>query len=126
MFFTGLLLFLVFILNYFLIPTHGVVGAAISTGFAILVYNIARSIYIGYTYKLSPYKVEQYSIIIIFSSILLINYFIPEIQFKPFISILLKSFIFVILSVFLLIRFKINEDVTNFYNSILLKFKLNK
>lgn len=126
MFFTGLLLFLVFILNYFLIPTHGVIGAAISTGFAILVYNIARSIYIGYTYKLSPYKVEQYSILIIFSSILLINYFIPEIQFKPFISILLKSFIFVLLSVFLLIRFKINEDVTNFYNSILLKFKLNK
>ena len=126
MFFTGLLLFLVFILNYFLIPIYGVTGAAISTGFAILVYNIARSIYIGYTYKLSPYKVEQYSILIIFSSILLINYFIPEIQIKPFISILLKSFIFVLLSVFLLIRFKINEDVTNFYNSILLKFNLKK
>ena len=116
MFFTGFLLLLVFTLNYLLIPVYGVIGAAISTGFAILAYNIARAIYISIIYKLKPLKQNQLIVLLFFTFLLVINNFIPDFDVTPLLLIIIKSFLYstIIISVFL--TFNLNDDVTNLFN----------
>lgn len=115
-FFTGFLLLLVFTLNYLLIPVYGVIGAAISTGFAILAYNIARAIYISIVYKLKPLKRNQLIVLLFFTFLLIINNFIPDFDISPLFLIIIRSFLYstIIISIFL--TFNLNEDVTNLFN----------
>jgi len=127
MFFTGLLLVLVFVLNYLLIPIHGVIGAAISTGIAILTYNIARAIYISVVYKLKPLKTNQLAVLLTFSLLLILNYFIPAIELASIFSILIKSSIYSGIIVLILIYFNLNQDVTDLFHKYYnLLFKRSK
>ena len=127
MFFTGLLLVLVFVLNYLLIPIHGVIGAAISTGIAILTYNIARAIYISVVYKLKPLKTNQLAVLVTFSLLLILNYFIPTIELASIFSILIKSSVYSGIIVLILIYFNLNQDVSDlFYKYYNFLFKRSK
>lgn len=54
--FTGFLLTMVIILNLLLIPRFGIMGAAISTASAYVLYNIFRTLYLYKTYGLHPFK----------------------------------------------------------------------
>jgi O-antigen/teichoic acid export membrane protein len=115
MFFTGLLLLLVFGLNYFLIPIYGVVGAAISTGIAILTYNVARALYIGFVFKLKPIKKNQVFVLFSFGTLLFLNYFIPVFELDAIFSILIKSVIYSGVIALVIIYFNMNQDVTDFF-----------
>jgi O-antigen/teichoic acid export membrane protein len=127
MFFTGLLLFMVFGLNYLLIPIYGVVGAAISTGIAILTYNLARALYIGFMFKLKPIKQNQVFVLLVFSALLFLNYFIPVIKLAPIFSIIIKSILYSSVIAFIMIYFNFNQDVTDlFYRYYNLFFKRSK
>jgi O-antigen/teichoic acid export membrane protein len=62
--FTFILLILVFILNVLLIPIYGIIGAAISTGFALIVYNLGRMLFVYFVYDIHPFKWNQLKIIL--------------------------------------------------------------
>lgn len=62
-YFTITLVIMVFCLNLLFIPNWGIVGAAISTAIALMIYNIGRFIFIYKSYKLNPFEKNQFIII---------------------------------------------------------------
>jgi O-antigen/teichoic acid export membrane protein len=58
-YFTVILIVCVFAFNLFLIPKYGIVGAAISTGFVYVFYNLLRGWYIYKVYSLNPFQTIQ-------------------------------------------------------------------
>jgi len=61
--FTLVLIVLVYGLNLLFIPYWGIIGAAISTGIALIVYNIARVIFVWKIFKIHPFTKNQFIII---------------------------------------------------------------
>jgi O-antigen/teichoic acid export membrane protein len=61
--FTLLLIVIVYALNTVFIPKWGIAGAAISTSFALIVYNVGRLIFIWKAYGLLPFTMNQFKII---------------------------------------------------------------
>lgn len=57
----------VFYLNMLLIPDYGVIGAAISTSLAYVIYNVLRCWYIYYYYKLHPLNQQQLFLLVYFA-----------------------------------------------------------
>ena len=85
--FTFILLVLVFILNIFLIPIYGVIGVAISTGFALIVYNLARMLFVFFVYKIHPFHWNQLKIACLFGLILLATEFVSKIFVNRYLEI---------------------------------------
>jgi O-antigen/teichoic acid export membrane protein len=71
--FSIFLSFTVFGLNYLLIPTYGIVGAAVSTGFAYVIYNIGRIWYIYYSFQIHPFTKQLWYLLSLFTGLILIN-----------------------------------------------------
>lgn len=61
--FTISLVILVFVLNILFIPIWGMIGAAISTAIALIVYNLGRVIFVWKTLHLHPFTKNQFIII---------------------------------------------------------------
>ncbi len=61
--FTLSLIVMVFLLNWYLIPIYGIIGAAISTGLALVLYNLSRLIFVLLAYDLNPFNLKQIPII---------------------------------------------------------------
>jgi O-antigen/teichoic acid export membrane protein len=61
--FTLFLIAAVFVMNLYFIPVWGIIGAAISTAAALLVYNLGRVIFVWYYYKLHPFESKQFVVI---------------------------------------------------------------
>jgi O-antigen/teichoic acid export membrane protein len=61
--FTLMLIVIVYVLNTIFIPKWGIAGAAISTSFALIVYNVGRLIFIWKAYGLLPFTMNQIKII---------------------------------------------------------------
>ena len=86
----------VFILNYYFIPTYGIAGAALSTGFAFVVYNLARLWYVYYVFKIHPFTKELFYIFYLFLGLIFLNevFFMLTFFDNQVISIILKSVVF--------------------------------
>jgi O-antigen/teichoic acid export membrane protein len=64
----------VFYLNMLLIPNYGVVGAAISTSLAYVIYNVLRCWYIYHYYKLHPLNQQQLFLLVYFAGFYVLMY----------------------------------------------------
>ena len=119
----------VFVLNILLIPSYGIVGAAVSTSFAYIVYNVLRCFYIYKMYGLHPFKVQQFKVIGVFSLFILLYLgfenkvmSIDYLALNPFWSVVfilgkwLTIFSGFILPVYI---FKFEENSVNFIDSII-------
>lgn len=62
-YFTLLLIGVVYGLNLYLIPIYGAIGAAISTLIALLLYNAFRIFFVAYHFKMLPFETGQLKII---------------------------------------------------------------
>jgi O-antigen/teichoic acid export membrane protein len=54
------------IMNYLLIPSYGMLGAAIATAFSLGMYNILKVLFVYYKFSLQPYSLEVIKIIFAF------------------------------------------------------------
>ena len=98
---------------------YGIVGAAISTSFAIIVYNVGRLVIVWSNYKLHPLTMNQLYIFLLFSTVLTIFEVIPTIGINPIVSILLKSAIISLLYFGVIYFFKLNQDIILYSTKIL-------
>jgi O-antigen/teichoic acid export membrane protein len=81
---------LTIILNLVLIPSLGIIGAAIGTGTALLLFNLMKFLVILKHYKLQPYGAYIFVVIGLIIACLANNYFLPQLD-SPYISICLRS-----------------------------------
>ena len=84
------LLFTVFLcvgiygLNRLLIPSYGIAGVGFSTGFIFVFYNVARSMYIFWAYRLNPFHWGHVKPLLVFLGVLVVYYI--GVYFFPFSS----------------------------------------
>lgn len=116
--FTLILLILVFSLNVWLIPIYGIVGAAISTGVAMVIYNICRMFFLYYYYQLHPFEKKQFFIAVLFFMILTLVGFSPHLTDSIIVQIIIKSILITGLFFGIILKFNLNNDVKNYFDTL--------
>ncbi len=113
--------FLAVLLNYYLIPLNGILGAAFATLFVIVLINIGKLILIQITYKANPFSLNTLlSVFLIGIVYFLIVNLKPElimngvIDSSPLIKITLRSFIILFFYCTLSYFFGLTKDFQNF------------
>ncbi len=73
--FTLSLIGIVYFLNLYLIPIYGIIGAAISTSIALVLYNLGRLLFVYFAFSIHPFTWKQSLIIVlgVFCIIIVVN-----------------------------------------------------
>ena len=105
-------------LNLILIPKYGMVGAAYSSLFAVLIFNIIKFIFLKIKMDISPFNYKTLLLAIIGILIYNLTIFIPNFK-NPIVDIMINSFIILIIYLFLIIKLKLSPKFNSiFYNLI--------
>ena len=116
------------ILNYFVISSMGLNGAAISYASAILLHISLKIIFVRFHFKMHPFMKSHITLFIIGILTLIGAYFFqPEIH--PILRIVFRSVLTSIVFIILIYRFRISTDINNIIHSTferLLKINLPK
>jgi len=119
--FTLILLLLVFSLNCWLIPIYGIIGAAISTSLAIVIYNLLRLAFVYFIYKIHPFEKDQFKIIFLFSLILSLFWLFPDLNIDRLIQIPLKVISITVLFFGIIILLKWNIELNKYIDNVYFK-----
>ncbi|MBM3185465.1 MAG: oligosaccharide flippase family protein [Bacteroidetes bacterium] len=127
-FFTLVMIFAIYFLNLWLIPSLGMVGAAISTGLTIIIYNLVRLIFIYKIYKIHPFAKKQINLILLGLLTFLVGEAISEIVSNGILLLLIETCIVFLCFLLPIYVFKIEEESVNYANKFIaiLKSKLVK
>ncbi len=68
------------LLNSMLIPQLGITGSAIATTISILMFNIFRTIFVWWAFKLMPFSWKNFNLIIIGVVVYFVIAFLPKVQ----------------------------------------------
>ncbi|MDR9448531.1 MAG: polysaccharide biosynthesis C-terminal domain-containing protein [Psychroflexus sp.] len=97
--------------NALLIPLYGILGAGITTFLAFLLYDLLKLILVYKRFKITPFSVKTFYVIILLSSLyLLFAYW--HFGFHPLLDIVFKSLIISTLFIFLVMRLELSDDLT--------------
>jgi len=127
--FTLFLIGVVWILNLFLIPWYGISGAAIATGFAFVIYNLGRVIFVYKAYKMHPFEREQLTVIALFVAVLIGFEYLPLWKgIDPVMSAVVKWGLLGIVFAMPIYFFKLNHDIVGYVDNGLsfLKKKISR
>ncbi|MDG2465111.1 MAG: polysaccharide biosynthesis C-terminal domain-containing protein, partial [Crocinitomicaceae bacterium] len=113
-------------LNYFLIPHYGIAGAAISTGVALIVYNLARMIYVYVAFGLHPLEKSQLVLLGLFFLNVLLFETVFDFQFHALIGAGLKGILFCVTFILPVYIFNIEPNSVEYIKKILVRIGLKK
>ena len=110
------------LLNLWLIPLLGIDGAALASFSAIFLFNCIKMVFVKLKFGLFPFGKGTFKI---FATLLLMGFLFWQLNFPfhPFLNILLKSTIMVVMYLGILHRFEISEDVTGLISKFLRKIE---
>jgi O-antigen/teichoic acid export membrane protein len=123
LFFTVLLIAVVYFANLWLIPIYGMIGAAISTSAAYLFYNVLRGWYIFRAYKLSPFTPRQLLLFLnafiafFFFTFLDENIFVQG-HVQPFASFVVKEVLLFLIFVLPIYYWNLEPESVNYLKQI--------
>lgn len=120
--------FIVFIivLNYLLIPTYGLNGAALALLVATFVYNSLRVWLIHQKFGILPFKKSIIEIFIISSFLVFLGYFLPNLDgnyWMKSLSITYKSIVLASIFSSIILKRKYSEDFNDYFQQGLNYFK---
>jgi O-antigen/teichoic acid export membrane protein len=76
--FIAIMLITSFVLNTLLIPTYGIMGAAIATTVAAIVFNGLKYLFILKEFKMQPFQLPFFKTLLVIGICLTIGFFIPK------------------------------------------------
>ncbi|TXB65333.1 oligosaccharide flippase family protein [Vicingus serpentipes] len=125
-FFTNLLLiFLLISTDYLLIPSMGIVGAALATLFTTFLIVTFYLVFLYSKFKILPFTSKSIFTIIISVSIYLIVSIFPDFN-NLILNVTLKSITIILLYVPSIYLFKISPDINSLIDKYLLKLRMKK
>ncbi len=115
----GLLLAIVaVILNMWLIPIYGLMGAAISTCLAYLMYAFAKAYYVYLKLKIHPWTSQTtYSVLLLI--VFIAVFFFWDFNWHPVLNIALKSLVLTVAYVLIVIKLKLSQEINGLLNKYL-------
>jgi len=117
---TLILIVTTILLNYLLIPLYGILGAAIGTGSAVVLYNILKVSYVWLRFSMQPFEWGILPIIAIGAGTLLVIFQIPT-MFNTYADILIRSALITALYLIPVVSLKISEQ----FNELVFKSLTN-
>lgn len=105
------------ILNFVLIPSYGITGAAIATTISLFFYNIAKTIYVYIKYRIQPLTYKVIPIILSSISLIFMSYQINTI-IGTYFDIAIRSILIFVVYSFLMIYFKVSPEVLKYWSKI--------
>lgn len=112
--FTLFLIIAVFLLNLVLIPKLGMVGAAISTSLALIVYNFGRMLFVWSVFKIHPFNRQQIKIIFLGLITLFLGYLSSNYFENKWLKSLFMSIEFGLFFVLPIYVFRLEPDIINY------------
>lgn len=106
---TIILIVVTILLNYWLIPIYGILGAAIGTASAIVLYNLLKLFFVWLKFSMQPFDKSIFPVLVIGGITLGIIFQIP-ILFNTYADILIRSLITCILYLLPIISLNISEQ----------------
>lgn len=105
------------VFNYLLVRKYGIIGSAWATLIAFTIYNAVRFLLIWKLFKMQPFTLLNLKALMIAAGCFLVCWVIPTIQ-NVFLDSAIKSLLFIILYIFLIIQLKVSYDVNLVYEKI--------
>jgi O-antigen/teichoic acid export membrane protein len=119
-----LMLGLIVLTNYIFIPIYGIVGAAVASMVATLVFVLLRFVYVWRRFHFQPYNYKHLIIIGIVGLSYFLSSLVPSIE-NPYFDVLLRgSFITLIFTVLIYFS-KVSEDINEKADQVVRRF-INK
>lgn len=103
---------IVFVLNYFLIKSMGIYGAAWATTIGFFIFNMAKSYFLWIKMGLQPFNKASVKIFVIAGIAGLVGWLLPY-MFNPFIDGIVRSSIFTGLLWFLLFKSSVSSEMND-------------
>ena len=118
-------LFAGILLNNYMIPLYGIEGAAAATAFVWLLGAIITGTIIWFMFRLNPYNSKVLIMAGLLAGLLI---FISMVKISPvfWLDLLLKNVLIVSSTIFLLLKFKLSEDIESMGRKLLSKFGMVK
>jgi O-antigen/teichoic acid export membrane protein len=111
------------LLNWYLIPIYGIIGAAIATLITLVIYNLMKLGFVTIKLKLFPFSIKTfYSFLITFISLILFYHW--DFSYLPIINIILKSILISIFYIGVHYFLNISNDINGLIKSVLNKLVL--
>ena len=124
--FTILLIGTVYGLNLVLIPIWGISGAAISTAFALIIYNVGRVVFVWRIYKMHPFTINQFKMIGLAILTLILGDLLKTVVTHRITTVFIQCILILLLFVLPIIRFNLESESVAFLIRIRNKFNKNQ
>jgi O-antigen/teichoic acid export membrane protein len=123
--FTILLIGTVYGLNLVLIPIWGISGAAISTAFALIIYNVGRVVFVWRIYKMHPFTINQFKMIGLAILTLILGDLLITVVTHSITTVFIQCILILLLFVLPIIRFNLESESVAFLKKLKNRLKKN-
>lgn len=113
------------LLKIYLIPLYGIEGAAVSTMLALILFNLAKFLFLYLKLNVSPFTKEYFWLIVLLLIALAGTLLIPDLN-SIWINVPVKSGVFLMIVLPIIYRLKISPEFNELILSGLSKIKLNE
>lgn len=122
-YFVFLMAGIVILLNFLLIPTFGMKGAAISTMISWSSINIIRTFFIWYKFKIQPFTKKNFKIFILLALVYLFAFVLKKfIFFPPLINLVLMMVFITAIYWTTILKTNISTELNNKLSKIIARF----
>ncbi len=111
--------------NYTFIPLYGLTGAAMATALSLVLFNVVKFLYIWAKFKIQPFTLNTFYVLLIACIAYLAGYFTPGIGFS-IIDLVVRSLVISAVFVGPILYFRLSEDLNDLLENLLKKLKLKK
>lgn len=120
LFFGVFLAVLTVVLNMMFIPEWGMTGSGVATLLAFLIYNGAKIFFVKKKFGIQPFSVKTLKASLFFTAMVVL-FFFWDFPFHPFINIVLKSMLIVVLSLLAILQLQLSADINGMWNKFIAK-----
>jgi O-antigen/teichoic acid export membrane protein len=114
-----------FLLNLWLIPINGFLGAAIATAATTLVYSIARMTFVWNKFGVLPFTNKTLQVALILAVLYALTFLMPDYNrtiLSAMLMMALRSFVIILLFTLFIVRFKVSEEINGLVTGLQNRF----
>ena len=112
-------------MNVYLIPEHGILGAAIATSISVLIYNLVKSVFIYFKFNLHPFSIGLMKVFVVLGLFIGLFLLLPDTGW-PIINMIYKTLLLGIGYITIAYFWKISLDANELGEQILGRLIKNK
>ena len=108
----------VIVLNRILIESMGIQGAALATLLVVMIFSLLKIVYVKARLRMQPFTSKTGTLLMILGVIFAVFSYV-DISLNPWVNIVLKSLLITFSFVFLVVKFKLSEDINQIFRKYL-------